>query len=358
MSILADLLSKDKWGESHGGKDIPPTLTRAQGSPATKRSLKTRYIVLAVVCVAIIGIGLVMSSMLGRLATPKTVKYPLPPPAGPAIAPPQAIVAPPPQPAQQQTASTVAPSPAAEDTHKAKATFATKHVPKPHKHAIAQRHAASGSSQKASVKKQAVSARPPTEAASPARPDTDARGALLYAARSAELAGDWRAALANYRRALEIDPENYKIMSNAAAAFNNLGMFEEGARQAKKALDRKPGYVPALINAAIAYSSKGNSQEALRLFSAACAADPGNKNLAINLGILQERTGKLDEARVTYRSLAAANDPLALMGLGRISERKGDRTGAIYNYRRILGLAGASPAQKKEAKEKLARLEE
>jgi Flp pilus assembly protein TadD len=147
-------------------------------------------------------------------------------------------------------------------------------------------------------------------------------------------------------------------MSNSAAALNNLGMFEEGGREAKRALDRKRDYIPAMINYAVACSSKGNNQDALRYFSAAHASDPSNRNLAINLGILQERMGKFEEAWATYHNLAESGDPQALMGLARIYERRGDRSGATGTYRRILALRDASPALKKEAQGRLARLEE
>jgi len=199
---------------------------------------------------------------------------------------------------------------------------------------------------------------PRQKAVAPVKIDTGARDALLYAARSAEQASDWKSALASYRKAQEIDPGNYKIMSNLAAALNNLGMFDEGVQEAERALDRRPNYVPALINAAIGYSTLGNTQKALRLFTYASAIDPGNRGLIINLGILQERSGNLDDAQATYRQPAVAGDPLALQGMGRIYERKGNKSEAARTYRQILKMANASPALKREVKGKLERLDE
>ena len=73
---------------------------------------------------------------------------------------------------------------------------------------------------------------------------------------------------------------------------------------------------------------------------------------------MQERMGKLDEAGATYRRLAAAGDPQALMGLGRISERNGNRAEAVNSYRQVLAIRDVSPALKKEAKQSLVRLED
>ena len=360
MSILADLLSKNRPGEAQGGKEIPPTLAKSLSAPAPKRTTPKRYIFIAIASVIVIGIGLATPFFLRTMATPKTVKYPLPPMAAAPVAPPQPAA----PPVQPQPAPQAPPEAEPQPKPKPKATYATRHAPKPHtriaaKPAASWRPAMAGSSGKASRNNRntAAAARVEPPASSPG--DTTAiKDVFLYAARSAEQAGDWRSAIANYRKALEIDPGNHKILSNVAAALNNLGMYDEGAREARKALSRKPDYLPAMINAAIAYSSSGNSKEALRLFAAACLADPSNRNLAINLGILQERTGKLDEAQATYRRLADSGEPLAFMGLGRVAERKGNRAEAAGNYRQILALRNASPSQKQEAKERLVRLEE
>jgi hypothetical protein len=128
MSILADLLSKSNPAEPQSGKDIPPTLARAQGAAAHKRTPKRRFVVVAVAAAAIVAVGLVTSTMLGRLATRTTVKYPLPPQLPPTAAPPQqASVAPPPQLQVQQAATGPAPSQTAD---KPRASFETKPSPR------------------------------------------------------------------------------------------------------------------------------------------------------------------------------------------------------------------------------------
>ena len=353
MSILADLLSKRHIDESTSGKAIPPTLARVQIAATKKLNLKRRYITVAVAAVVIIGIGVAMSLRLGRVpAVPEQVaRSLLPPPVVTAVMPQQNVVAPSPlQTPLQQSVLTTLPTQAGDNP----AQLTLDPVPKPHKQAaVVQEQRPS----MPAAKKYGSKPGSPLTSPALAGPDSAAKDALLYAARSAEQSGEWRLALADYRRALEIDPGNYKIMNNSAAALNNLGMFDEGAQEARRALDKKPDYVPAMINYAIACSSRGNNQDALRYFTAAHTADPANRNLAVNLGILQERMAKLDEAQATYLKLAEAGDALALMGLGRVYERKGNRGEAIGSYRRILSLKDATPAMKKAARERLVRLE-
>lgn len=359
MSLLADLLSKKSAGESAGMKDIPPTLSRAHGFPAKDQNIKNRYVVISAISVATIAIGLVAVTQydwLTRLVTgtssvvPQTPKppapvvpLPAPVPIAPEPAAPQTVAVPSVE-QKDEPEETVAATPTRKKTAAAKKP--TRHKP------YIRYNPADG----LAIKAVPVAIAP--DPGSSGRADTAKRDALLYAARSAELVSDWRSALASYRKALKIDPDNFKIRNNVAAALNNLGMFNEGAEEAKLALEEKPDYVPAMINAAIAYSSTGNSLEALRLFSKASSADPTNRTLAINLGILQERTGKLEEATMTYRQMAESGDPLALHGMARIHERKGNRIEAVRAYRQILTLPNAGSTLKKEAKDKLMRLEE
>lgn len=381
MSLLADLLSKIKRGGNDGDKGISPTLARAQGKSPKGHGLKNRYVIITVVSVAAVAVGIALTSQMGRLTTllqkkqtlpSQPVKIPLPPRSGtPDAAPPQpdqqqapASPAPPSLAVRQgEVRATLEPVPASRPAEKRdKGPKVVKPVPPRQRHPADQTAPAKGppvrSAQKAAPARGAVAAEPRVETIPAPRIDTAARGALLYTARAAELSGDWRSALVSYHKALEIDPGNYRIMSNVAAALNNLGMYDEGAREALRALKIKPDYVPAMVNAAIAFSSRGNNQEALRHFSAACAADPGNRGLAINLGILQERIGRLDDALATYRRLAAAGDPQALHGMGRVYERKGNRYEAASAYRQIVAMRDASPALRREVKERLARLEE
>jgi Flp pilus assembly protein TadD len=309
--------------------------------------------------VVFVGLGVFVMAKFGMLGSKSPKK--LPPPI-------QTVQKPPQPPVQQKITS--AKSPAVQPTV-AKITLGEPSAPEPvKKKAKAHKIKDPNCPPPGAVVPKAVAARPARKveplpahqsqkaAPPPRKIDTAARDSYLYAARSAEQKADWKGALASYRKAQEIDPDDYKIMSNMAAVLNNLGMFEDGVQEAERALSKKPDYVPALINAAIGYSSTGNAQKALRHFTFARALDPGNRSLTINLGILQERTGMLDDAQVTYRQLAGSGDPLALQGMGRVYERKGNKSEAVRIYRQLMALPAASAIMKKEAKNKLARLEE
>ena len=373
MSLLADLLSKNKREtendeENPARLDVPPTLSKAHEIPAKVPRQTYRYAAVIALLAALLATGALIIIKYSRVNPPTEQKNAnrtapqgssfqtdrSPRPAGPAATAPG-------QAAESPVARIILEEPAAHRPHRK--TAAAPNLPGPRSAPQRQRaetaaHPAGGAAQKRvrGPHQEPVPARQKT--VTPARIDTAARDTLLYAARSAERSADWKSALASYRKAQEIDPGNYKIMSNVAAAFNNLGMFNDGILEAERALGKKPDYVPALINAAVGYSSKGNTQQALRLFSYASALDPGNRDLTIDLGIMQERSGKLDEAQLTYRQLANADDPLALQGMARIYELKKNKSEAAWTCRRILKLPNASPASKKEARLELERLKE
>ncbi|MDD2851530.1 MAG: tetratricopeptide repeat protein [Desulfuromonadaceae bacterium] len=358
MSLLADLLSKYKAGSPSrssgkpGGLGIPPTLFKAYRIPEKVRTLDKRYVILTVASLSFVVLGFFVSAKFKLLSPPpKTIApLPLPPrtvqkaPATPEPAPVQPLISlspPPLVPANTARITLAEPNESAPQKKK-------RHPKEKNRHRPVQQAKQAPSQTTAS----------PQKAAPLPAIDTAARDSLLYAARTAELSGDWRTALLNYRKAQKIDPGNYIIMNNAAASLNNLGMFSDGAQEAERSLATKPDYVPALINAAIAYSSKGNTRKAVRLFTAASAYDPGNRSLVINLGILHERNGDLDAALATYRKPADDGDPLALQGLARVYERKGNRLEAARACRQIMALPGAHPELKKEAKRRLIKLDE
>lgn len=329
MSVLADLLSKTKKADPLDGKGVPPTLVRAQKDGAAPSRQKKRFVIMSLLAVVSILVGLFLPTQIKRLSLllnvktavtmPQPVKMPLPSRTSPSNAPEQIV-----EEAQKAAAAAqaignqaagTAPAGVAEPARNPAPTnppitsVASSNAPKqqPSARKAGPRPVAAAIPRNRTVQHQEklLSAAPAPAVKkgeeTPGKADTDARGALLYAARSSEQAGDWRGALASYRSALEIDPDNYRIMSNSAAAYNKLGMYADGEREARRALARKHDYIPALVNAAIACSSQGNDKDALKFFSAASAADPGNKSLLLNLGVMQERAGNLDKALESYR---------------------------------------------------------
>lgn len=71
--------------------------------------------------------------------------------------------------------------------------------------------------------------------------------------------GDFFNCIAASERALMLDPGNYIALNNAASAFNNLFLFDEGIEYSKKAIELKPDFEMAKGNLNVAIDRKKQS---------------------------------------------------------------------------------------------------
>lgn len=330
MSVLADMLKKADAGRENA--DIPPGMVEAARSGILADKRRARLLLWSAVGVAAIAAGCLLVLVLaGRRAV-----RPLP----------QAVpVAPAPLPAAvvQKPISAVAPLPRTEQ-------------PKP---AVRPRRVVAASSRAAGAAVAPPAAQAPADAPKPAPPrDRAAIDALLFAARSAEAQQDYPAALRSYRKALEADPDNYRVMNNLAGVYLKLGMAQEALLAVNQALQVRPEYVAALVNGGIAQVRLGNAAVARDLFKLALTHEPGNRAALQNLGLLFERTAAWDEALATYRRLLESGDPQGQLGLGRVYERRGQRQEALRSYRDLIGMPEAGARLREQARERIAVLEQ
>ena len=91
---------------------------------------------------------------------------------------------------------------------------------------------------------------------------------------------DYESALKAYDKAIELKPNDAKILNNKAAVFVNLGRLDEILEFSEKAIEIKPDYAPAWFNHACAYSLKGNKKMALSDLKKAIELDASGKERA------------------------------------------------------------------------------
>ena len=100
-----------------------------------------------------------------------------------------------------------------------------------------------------------------------------------------ELEGKPEEGLAQYRQALEIDPQFYSAHNNIGAALMRMGRLPEAMEQYQKALAVYPRYDKALVNMGDALNRLGRPKEAAAYFRKALAVDAGNAVAHHNLGV-------------------------------------------------------------------------
>ena len=343
MSILANLLKKNDPRQETG--QIPPGLLQSVSSAAPRKNSRRTYLVIGAVAVAAIaGGGLLMVYLQTRIPTsPSLTRQVIPP--QPQLAA-KAVETPVPQ-TQQSSVRTVAAT--ATSTLKTKAPVARQASEKP---AVNPRYL-----QTAGTKHTAVPAVPRGGASNVERKavvkDRASLDAYLFAARSAESRRDYSQAMQQYRKALDADPQNYRILNNLASVCLSMGMSDDALGFANRALQLKGDYVSALVNGGIAQGRLGNESGARSMLSRAVAVAPANRLALYNLALSQERSALLDEALSSYRRLSDTGDAQGMLGMARIRERRGENQDALRLYREVTALPDAGQRVREAARERI-----
>lgn len=338
MSILAKLLNK-KDGHQESGQ-IPPGLLKSVISEGNGRVRRRTYQLVAagVLAAVVSGFGLMLYLNSRPHAQPQPQSAPVA--QAPAI---QQVISP------------------------SNATPVTPAAPEVDPPAIAAQRKASPAAAKAAGSRRASAAsrqrspRGPQSAGTPERTatpkDRATIDAYLFAARSAEARQDNQQALTLYRRALDADPGNHRIMNNIASSLLRTGQHDEALVYVLQALALKSNYVSALVNGGIAYSLKGENAAAANMFRKAVTLEPVNRQALYNLALSQEKSLMREDALTSFRRLAGLGDVKGLLGMARVQEEKGNRDQAARLYREITGRTDADDAARSIARKRLSALE-
>lgn len=140
----------------------------------------------------------------------------------------------------------------------------------------------------------------------------------LYLAGNYERAGDHASAIESYRKALQLDPGNYKAMNNIASIFLKAGSTAEAVPYLKDSLRVQDSYVPAIVNMGIAFAREGSLADAEAHFRKALAIEPSSELALLNMAVLCENDGRKELAREYYGRLRSFGHPQGAAGLDRL----------------------------------------
>ena len=115
-------------------------------------------------------------------------------------------------------------------------------------------------------------------------------------------------AIAEYERAIAIDPQYEKSYLNLGALLAEKGMNEEALQVFRGAIRLRPEYTDARVNLAIILERGGSYEAALAQIDTALAHEPGNARALKEKGIALLRTGREAEARDAFERALAADD--------------------------------------------------
>ena len=148
-------------------------------------------------------------------------------------------------------------------------------------------------------------------------------------------------AMAHYRKALEIKPDDAEANYNLGIALASRGQVNEAFPYFQKAVKINPDYAEAHDNLGVALARRGQNDEAIAHFRKALEIKPEYAAARTNLGAALARCGRVDEAIAQYRKAleikpeyvqAHINLGDALAGRGRLGE-------ALEHYQKALDVA-------------------
>ncbi len=143
--------------------------------------------------------------------------------------------------------------------------------------------------------------------------DFDPKNSAAWAvrARTARTVGDWRAALADYHRAMAGAPDDRTILLDVAEVYRELNQPERALATLHRLADTySPGEEPqqVLYLQGLAYMALGRATDAAETFALAAARDQPSPEVLYRLGQAELAAGRADEAAAAARR-ALAIDP-------------------------------------------------
>ena len=153
-----------------------------------------------------------------------------------------------------------------------------------------------------------------------------------------EKKGQRSAAIAEWKKALELDPEDAKANYNLGLDLTRDGRLDEAIPHFEKAVLADPRFAEGHSNLGIARAQKGEVDEAIRHFQKAVEAVPDFADAHNNLGLALLQKGKVDEAIPHFQKAAEVKPDFAdaQNNLGIALLQKGKVNEAVPHFQKAL----------------------
>lgn len=130
--------------------------------------------------------------------------------------------------------------------------------------------------------------------------------------------GKLKEGIAEYKKALQLDPDDYMINNNLGTALARLGQNSEAETHLKKAIQAKPDYDDAYHNLGVVAYDQGKTGEAMEYWQKALEICPRRSNTHMRLGIALQQTGD-NETSIEHFQQAVRLDPKQGLAHARLS---------------------------------------
>jgi len=172
--------------------------------------------------------------------------------------------------------------------------------------------------------------------------------------------GKWEESLAAYEKAVAINPDYGEAYGDMVAAYFNLGKLTEATAAGEKGIELAPDYAMGYNNLGSVYGAQGQIDTAIALFEKGIQADPDCANCYYNLGFAYEQVEQLDQAIAAYQKAVGADPNYldAYENMGTVYARQNRLEEAIAQFETFLLLAPADDPGRAQVEDWLAQLKE
>jgi len=143
---------------------------------------------------------------------------------------------------------------------------------------------------------------------------------------------------AAYERAIEIDPQFGEAYGDLTVTYFRLGRIPEALEAGEKAIELSPDYALGHNNLGFVYKEQGKLDKAVAEFEKAIELDPSDPKPHNNLGILYKEQGEFDRAIDAFEKAIELDpsDPKPHNNLGNVYKQQGEFDRAIAEYEKAL----------------------
>jgi Flp pilus assembly protein TadD len=151
-------------------------------------------------------------------------------------------------------------------------------------------------------------------------------------------------AVAAWKKAVTLNPEEAKAHFNLALALDNAGLRDEAMTEYRRTVELDPENAPAYTNLAVSLARMGNLNDAIDCLVKSAALNPENAKTLNNLGAALIQAGRFEEA-IGYCRKAVEIDPEdgdAQNSLGSALAMTGELNEAISHLEKAVALSSDS----------------
>ncbi|MBN1655831.1 MAG: zinc-ribbon domain-containing protein [Deltaproteobacteria bacterium] len=149
-------------------------------------------------------------------------------------------------------------------------------------------------------------------------------------------------AIHEFRRAIELDPEDLHARFGLGVALRRNGDLAEAQKMLHHVAQRDPAFSGLPVENGRLFEAQGDYIKAVQSYRSALERDPGNTDLMLRLGAAQVEANNLEAATETLNKVVEAipNSAEAEHLIGRIAFARGRTPDALVHFDRAVSLDG------------------